>query len=266
MPEGDTIHRTAIRLRQFVLNERFSKVTSRDPSFPVTKLVDQTICDIEARGKHLLIHFENDTALHSHMGMTGSWHLYPKHDAWKKPHNRAALIFENERLCIVCFSPKTLELLSAIQLRRHRYLSQLGPDLLATSISMNVVLQRFRQYDPVSIGEAVMNQTIVSGIGNVYKSETLFLSGLHPKTPVGQLTTDQLEHLMKLNRDLMKRNLDGRPRQTRFAGSGQKVWVYGRRGEACHRCGDTIDMIRQGDLARSTYWCPTCQPQVAVMK
>jgi endonuclease-8 len=121
------------------------------------------------------------------------------------------------------------------------------------------VLARFRQCNNVSIGEAVMNQTVVSGIGNVYKSEVLFHMGLHPLVLVSGLADEQILYLTHKSRELMAQNLSGRPRTTRYALDGGRFYAYGRSGKPCYQCGTPIELIRQGDPGRTTYFCPRCQ-------
>lgn len=201
--------------------------------------------------------------LHSHLGMTGSWHLYQLGEPWRKPAHRAAVVLRTRSAVAVCFSPKTIELLSADAFRRHRYLQQLGPDLLAEELDEEEILRRFRIHDATPLGQAVMNQTIACGIGNVYKSEVLFMLQLNPFQPVRALTDTQLLSLIHTARLWMQKNLDGYPRTTRLKGDGGgRKWVYGRQGAPCFTCQTPIQMQRQGDLGRSTYWCPTCQAAI----
>ncbi len=259
MPEGDTIHRTAITLRPWLVGQTLQAAWGWDDWIDSASLVGHCIDSIEARGKHLLLNLDDGRVVHGHCGMTGSWHIYPLGETWQKPKRRAALVLETDRLCVVFFSPKTLELLSPSQFRRHNYLSRLGPDLLAEKIDLREVAHRFRQQNHHPIGEAVMNQTLCCGIGNIYKSELLFLSHIDPFAPVANLESTSLVDLLELARELMQYNLQGPQRTTRFEGDEGKLWVYGRRGEACYLCGTTILLRRQGDLGRTTYWCPTCQ-------
>jgi endonuclease-8 len=196
------------------------------------------------------------------MGMTGSWHIYRPREPWLKPAHRAAIWLECKQVCVVCFTPKLLELLTATAVRRHEYLNRLGPDLLAGPLLDQEVIARFRQCDNLPIGEAIMNQTIVSGIGNVYKSEVLFLLGLHPQTFVRELRDEQLLQLTAKSAELMASNLSGRPRTTRHALDGGRFYAYGRGGERCFRCGEAIEVIRQGDAGRTTYFCSRCQRRV----
>lgn len=260
MPEGDTIHRTAFRLRSTIEQQRIRAAETRDRQIQAGTLVDHRIEAVEARGKHLLITLDDQRVLHSHMGMTGSWHLYQPGEAWRKPERRAAIWCTFDAAVAVCFTPKTLELLTHTAFRRHAYLQRLGPDLLNTHFDSEEALRRFRVHARMPIGEAVMNQTILSGIGNVYKSEVLFITRFCPFKPVAEFDDDQLHTILTTARDLMFRNLDGYPRTTRFALDRQRKWVYSRQGKPCLRCGTPISMRRQGDLGRSTYWCPSCQP------
>jgi endonuclease VIII len=260
MPEGDTIYRTAARLGPVLQGRRIEAATGRQPPFDPASLVGRVVTRVEARGKHLLIHVDDGGAVHSHLGMHGAWHVYGPADRWSRPPEQATLILQTGQRWVACFHPQTLELLTATTLRRHPFLRNLGPDLLAPELDETEVLRRFRVHDPTPLGEAVLNQTIVCGLGNVYKSELLFLLRLHPLLPVGRLTDDELRQLLRRARELMRKNLAGYPRRTRFGRDGQRQWVYGRSGEPCLVCGDRIEMRRQGDLGRSTYWCPTCQP------
>ncbi len=260
MPEGDTIFRAAANLRKVLQGAVIETATGRAELGEIQSVIGSRVLGIESRGKHLIIHFRNQQALHSHMGMTGSWHIYRDSDIWKKPAHQAIVQMQTGHWQVVCFVPKQIRLLTARQLQRDAYLQKLGPDILGPPIGDDVYLNRMRTQKSSAIGEAVMNQTVVCGIGNVYKSEILFLSGINPVTPVRSLSDDVLIQLRDTVVLLMKRNLDNGPRKTRFRGDGQKLWVYRRRGEVCLKCGETIEMLRQGNLARSTYFCPTCQP------
>ena len=259
MPEGDTIFRTAARLRPLLAGREIHAARAREPSFPAGTLVGRAIAAVEACGKHLLMHLDDGRTVHSHLGMHGSWHWYPPGAPWQKDRRLAALVLEVPGSICVCFSPKVLQLLSADQLRRHPHLTQLGPDLLAERVDEAEVLRRFRVHDRTPIGEAVMNQSIVAGIGNVYKSEILFLTRTNPLTTVGQLSDERLLSIAHTARQWLAKNLTGYPRRTRSALDGQRLWVYGRSGKACFVCGQRIQLQRQGDLGRTTYWCPGCQ-------
>lgn len=259
MPEGDTIHRAATRLRAVLDAQTIERAESRWLGRAAESLPGRTIQGIEARGKHLLMSLDDGRVIHSHMGMTGSWHIYRPGERWQKPAQRAAIWLECPNVCVVCFTPKLLEMLSSAALRRHDYLNRLGPDLLAEAVPNAQVLARFRQCNNQPIGQAVMNQTVVSGIGNVYKSEVLFELGIHPLTLVSALSDEQILELTATASELMGKNLGSRPRTTRHALDGGRYYAYGRSGEPCYTCGTLIALIRQGDLGRTTYFCPQCQ-------
>lgn len=259
MPEGDTIFRTATNLRK-VLAEQQVTVTSRRRELDVRPVANAFVKNIESRGKHLIIQFHNNFVLHSHMGMTGSWHIYRTNDPWQKPTKHAVVEVKTDRWTVVCFTPKQIDVFSNRQLARLSYLQKLGPDLLGPPIGDDRFLARIRTQNSIAIGCAIMNQTVVCGIGNIYKSETLFLEGVAPETRVHELSNVQLCKIRDRAASLMKRNLNTESRKTHLSTDAHKLWVYGRKNEDCLRCGDTIQLIRQGSTARSTYFCPTCQP------
>lgn len=258
MPEGDTIHRVATNLRKVLAGQRVT-VASHRRELDVTAVNECTIDAIESRGKHLIIHFDNDSVLHSHLGMTGSWHIYRIGGPWQKPKHQAAAVFETHHWTVVCFTPKLIELVTTRQLARNKYLQKLGPDILGPPISDEVFLGRIRTQNVVAIGEAIMNQMVICGIGNIYKSETLFLESVSPQTRVKDLSDEQLCGIRDRAVLLMTRNLNNERRKTRFNTEAGKLWVYGRKNEDCLQCGNAIKMLRQGDTARSTYYCCSCQ-------
>lgn len=263
MPEGDTIYRAAVALRPVMDGKWVAAARARE--LPAATLVGRKVAGIEARGKHLLMHLDDRSVLHSHMGMTGSWHIYRPGEAWQKPEKRAGIVLElakdpdaSPQSVVVCFSPQILELLTETALRRHAWLSKLGPDILSAAFDLEEAVRRFRSRPELALGEALLNQALVCGIGNVYKSEGLFLTRRNPFARVASLAEDELRQLIQTCRDVMLRNLKGFPRTTRFE-PGEKQWVYGRKDQPCFQCGTPVAMRRQGDLGRSTYWCPMCQ-------
>ena len=272
MPEGDTIFRTATTLRPAMEGGRIDNAQIRDHQFEVHHIIGATVAAVEARGKHLLMHLTSASRavpgphqhatciLHSHMGMTGSWHIYHPGQPWLKPTHYAALVLAINTLEVICFSPRQLELLTADQFRGHPHIQRLGPDLLANQFDMAAAVARFRQRNSLPLGEAVMNQTLVCGIGNIYKSEVLFLMNFDPFAPVSSFSDDELSAMLAKARHLMLRNC-GTPRRTTRVGSGAgPLWIYGKSGHPCPKCGATIQLQRQGEAGRTTCWCPACQP------
>ncbi|HEX6963211.1 MAG TPA: DNA-formamidopyrimidine glycosylase family protein [Lacipirellula sp.] len=260
MPEGDTIFRSATTLRPAMEGRVIEDARIRDRQFECERIVGRTVTNVEARGKHLLMHLDNDAAIHSHMGMTGSWHVYHPGQPWRKPTHYAALQLAIYSLEVICFSPRLLELLTEDQLRRHPHLSRLGPDLLSTALDIDSAVARFRARNHLPLGEAVMNQTIVSGIGNIYKSECLFIMQLDPFAPVERYSDDELARLIAKARYLLRRNSGGPNRTTRVGSDAGRMWVYGKSGRPCPKCGSVIEIRRQGEQGRTTYWCRECQP------
>lgn len=267
MPEGDTLYRAATVLRPVLQDQQVVAASSSDRTtvdpIDAESLLGVTIINVTARGKHLLISTDDHRVIHSHLGMTGSWHVYLRGEPWRKPASRAGLSLETESHAVVCFSPRMLRLTTPTRVRRDPHLARLGPDLMQHDSDLHAALARLRVHNMAPIGEAVMNQTIAAGIGNVYKSETLFLARINPWTRVGELSDERLLAYLSEARQLMRRNRGHGPRVTRFAGGGRH-WVYGRRGEPCYQCGQTITLRRQGDAGRTTYWCAGCQPAASV--
>ncbi|MEM8946303.1 MAG: DNA-formamidopyrimidine glycosylase family protein [Planctomycetota bacterium] len=263
MPEGDTLYRIANRLRPVLAGQTIVDAQANPPRtgamIDAESLVGNRVELVEATGKHLLITFDDRQVLHSHLGMTGSWHLYAPDQRWRKPRHRAGVVLKTETHTAVNFSPKFLELVTEHTIARNAYLRRLGPDMMLTETDVAEVIPRMRRCGQLPIGEAVMNQTLVAGIGNIYKSESLFLAKLNPWVTVNEIDDKQLLAYLKLTKCLMRRNRHGGERRTRFSPDGPLLWVYGRSGERCLVCGEFIQIRRQGDQGRTTFWCGECQ-------
>jgi endonuclease VIII len=263
MPEGDTLFRIASRLRPAL--EGRAIVAALSHSFPnlaaidAESLVGNVLERVEARGKHLLLTFDDQRVIHSHLGMNGSWHLYPIGEPWRKPPHLAGVALRTETHEAVNFNPKLLRLTTTAAIHRDPYLRRLGPDMMLEESDLAEVIARMLVYHASPIGEAVMNQTIACGIGNIYKSETLFLAKINPWTTVGELSHAELHRYLADARQLMRLNRHNGQRTTRFAGDGKRMWVYGRAGQPCFVCGTRVGVRRQGDAGRTTYWCAACQ-------
>ena len=260
MPEGDTILRAARALGASLQGKRVTSFESPLPRLAGADLSGHRVEAVEARGKNLLVRFDDGRALRTHMRMTGSWHLYRPNERWKKPARLARVVLATEDAVAVCFNAPVVELLSARQLARHESLRRLGPDVLGEVFDLSEAVRRIASSGNRPIGEALILQSALAGVGNIYKSEALFLCGLDPFAAVVSLSENDLARVVAKARELMSANLDGTPRRTRRTPDGASYWVYARSGKACFRCGTRIRMRRQGDAARSTYWCPVCQP------
>jgi endonuclease-8 len=267
MPEGDTIFRTAEVLRATLVGRRITAARAqarpglrRVPD--LSRVLAATVASVEARGKHLLIGFDNGLTLRSHLRMTGSWHRYRPGERWRLPMHRASAILETAESVAVAFDTPVVELLTDAELRRSTPLTTLGPDLLSRDFDADEALHRLRERANAELGNALLDQRAVAGIGNVYKSELAFLEGLDPWATVADLEDRELRSVLATARRLLQANVRGGARVTTGSTArGEGLWVYGRAGRPCRRCGTPIRSARQGDLARLTYWCPRCQPR-----
>ena len=259
MPEGDTVHRAAKRLREVLQGKRITMVRSFFAAIESAGLVGRSIDRIEAHGKHLFVHFDDRRALRVHLGMRGSWRVYPGKTAVRGSGPALRLLLETPESVVVCWNARAVELIAARTLASHPVVNRLGPDVLGADFDVAEALRRLRERDAQPIGEALLDQSALSGIGNVFKSELLFLCEINPFAPILQLEDQALERLITTARCQMRRSLAGGRRVTRLASDGPRVWVYKRGGQPCLRCGTTIVRRYQGEPARSTYFCPTCQ-------
>ena len=264
MPEGDTLWRAARTLHAALGGQVVIGFRARSPAVAGSarrfRVVGDTIARVDAQGKHLLVHFARGAALHTHLGMRGSWHLYRPGSRWRRPEHEARAVIETARAVAVCFAAPTVELLSPAARGAHPQLRTLGPDVVSPAFEAAPAIARLRARPDLEIADALLDQTAVSGIGNIYKSETLFLCGVDPFAAVAVLDDATLAGLVRTAERLMKRNAAPAPRRTTPIGSGTRVWVYERAGRPCRRCGSVLLMRRHGRWGRSTYWCPRCQP------
>jgi endonuclease-8 len=261
VPEGDTLFKTATRLKPALQGARLTR-------FEAPRLrgdrpaLGEEISLVEARGKHLLIHFGGGLVLRTHLRMTGSWHVYRDGERWQKAaHLARAVVGADRGWVAVCFQAPVVE-------TYHRAggepaaLAALGPDLCRAESSADEVLAdvvaRIAQLAPrtTTLGEALLDQRIAAGIGNVYKSEACFAAGIDPGTPIERVPDEERRRIWSIAARQLQANLDAGPRRTHSRG----LAVYGRGGLPCHRCGTPIRVTRHGEQARSTYWCPRCQP------
>jgi endonuclease-8 len=266
MPEGDTIFRTASVLRRALLGGVVRRAVAqpgpgmrRVPS--LEPLVGQRVEAVHARGKHLLIGFDGGAWLRTHMRMKGSWHRYRPGEPWRLPAARASCWLETDKAVAVCFDAPDVELLSEAELVRHPTLRAQGPDLLASEPDIPEAVRRLQARGTVSLGEALLDQRALAGIGNVIKSEALFMERLDPWSPVIAFDAEQLDAVVRRASELLAANTSGSARSTTGSrGRGRSLWVYERAGRPCRRCRTLIRARRQGSQTRTTYWCPSCQP------
>lgn len=257
MPEGDTIHRTATRLRpalQGAVVERFEAqrlVGTRPRAGESVELV-------EARGKHLLIGFSGGLTLDTHMRMTGSWHLYRSGERWQRAAHLARVVIGVPGWSAVCFSAPVVRTFPTPGDREvHTPLDHLGPDLCRSDADLDDCAARMASLGAdVSVADALLDQRVCCGVGNVYKSEVCWACRVHPFDPVTSVDGARQREMIATSARLLQANLDTGTRTTVPGG----LAVYGRRGRPCLRCGTAIRSRLGGDQARVTYWCPICQP------
>lgn len=267
MPEGDTLHNLATLLKPLV-GQRVARLEFPRGHADGAHLVGQTVERVEARGKNLLITFSGGATVHVHLKMTGVVHLYEHGETWRRGASQAVLILGVPGHEAVCFKAPLVRLLKPGGVKRDQQLRALGPDLLGAAFDAGEAVRRLRALDSQPLGVAVMTQSAVAGIGNVYKSELLFNRKLDPFAPVASVSDDELSELLAHARSVMQQNLIGsalKARASRVTRTGRDrlrhpLSVYGRLGEPCFDCGTIIRMERQGPQQRSTYFCPACQP------
>jgi len=281
MPEGDTIHKIAAALREALTGREVQRLELRGQG-RVERVRGRRVEEVAALGKHLLVQLGPLEVLHVHLGLHGSWRRYREGERWGPraqagerwgPRAQAAVVLATEGAVDVCFRASRAELIPRSELVRHPQLSRLGPDLLGPEPDWARLLERGRAFSLAEPGrtgpsaaDLLLDQRVACGIGNVYKCELLFLGGLDPRAPASSLDEACLRRLYGEARRLLQGNLGGWPRTTvgelpPVPGPRQlpRLWVYGRAGERCLRCGSAIRVERGGEPERPTYSCPGCQ-------
>lgn len=259
MPEGDTVHKVARALEHDLTGAVVRRVTVEGR--PIPGLAGRRVSGIFAKGKHLFIRLEGDAEMRSHLGLYGAWHRYAPAEPWRKPEARASLALWTGHAVFVCFNAREVELLREAGIGERKVMERLGPDLGAPKPDLEIAVRRARELieAEVPMVDVLLNQRAACGIGNVYKCEVLFLEGVHPRATLGAVADGVLHRLYGTAHRLIRVNLGGAPRATR-AGSGPRLWVYGRGARPCLRCGTPIRYGRLGRSQRASYWCPHCQP------
>jgi endonuclease-8 len=275
VPEGDSIFRAARTLHRALAGKIVTRFESVLPALTRihedAPLIGRTMNEVSAAGKHLLMRFSGDLVLRTHMRMNGSWHIYRPGERWQRPARDMRIVIATADFVAVAFNVPVAEFLTVRALARQPELRRLGPDLLGAGFDPVEAARRIRERAGHEIAEVVLDQRVVAGAGNVYKSEILFLAGLHPDTPAKLVPDEEWLTLMALAQQLLKANIAessgqgietyrGLRRTTRRMNAEQRLWVYSRGGQPCRTCGTRIASRKDGDDARVTYWCPVCQP------
>jgi endonuclease-8 len=257
MPEGDTIHHAARRIRDVLEGRVPEEILTPHPRHSMDGwpqvLAGRAVRSVDAHGKHLFLRFAGDLTLHSHLRMSGWWSIHRQGQRWRRAAHRAWIVLRCDGWEIVEFDGPVLELLSDARARSRPQLAALGPDVLGESFDAGAFLRRLRADDPTRpIGDALLNQDTVAGIGNLWKAETCFALGVSPWRAVAEVTDEEALALVGFAREHMRRAVDGdfkaRPRE-----------VYRRSGRPCPRCGTPIRRRSQGENSRVTFWCASCQ-------
>jgi endonuclease-8 len=265
MPEGDTIHNAALRLGDALTGRTISRFTSTVRSIAGARLVGQRVTSVTARGKWLSIHLDDGRVLLSHMRMTGAWHVYREGERWRRPRSTARVVMQIDaaqseaRLFAVCFAAPVVRLVT--ERGNAETLAHLGPDVVAGDFDVSLALARLRALNVARpIGEALLDQRAFAGIGNIYKSETLFAERIDPFARVADLDDPTLLRILGRARALMQRNVGAARGRTTTAGfATARYAVYKRARRPCPRCGYPIVRTVQGIERRSTYYCSRCQ-------
>ena len=261
MPEGDTVWLTAHRLDQALTGRQLTVSDFRVPALALVDLRGRTVTSVLARGKHVLMRVEGDLTLHSHLRMDGSWYLSRADRGLPRrhPEHMIRVLLGNAEWLATGYRVHDLRVVSRAD--EASVVGHLGPDLLGPDWDPARAVTNLLAAPDVPIGEALLDQRNLAGIGNLYKSEVLFIEHVHPWTPTGEVpdlarVVETAHRLLRANRDHPEQSTTG------LTTRGQAHWVYGRAGEPCLRCRTPVQRAQQGEplQARSTYWCPTCQP------
>jgi endonuclease-8 len=259
MPEGDTIFRTAAALRAALLGRSVTAIRASRPLRPMPR-VGAVIEEVRSVGKHLEIVWDDGIVLHTHMRMTGAWHLYRHGEPWRKAASRARVVIEVADWIAVCFSAPVVETHRDFDPRRHPILGRLGPDLCRDDADVDEAVSRMLAYEApdATIAEVLLDQRVACGVGNVYRCEVLWACELHPWATVGTLSRDECRELVSLAAAMLRANLGGPSRVTAPKVPGGLA-VYGRHGRHCPRCRDLVRVTHHGEANRVLYWCDGCQ-------
>lgn len=260
MPEGDTVWRVCRLLDVRLAGQRLSRTQFRVPTLAATDLAGATVLGVAPRGKHQLFRFDIGWTLHTHLRMDGVWRVFPRGRRWSGgADHEIRVVLSTAGIDAVGYRLPVVELLPTTD--EHRVVGHLGPDLLGPDWDLDEAVRRIRVLPDRTIGEALLDQRNLAGIGTFYRAEVLFLQGTHPRTPVGEITrlprlVQRVQFLMDANKARAEQSSTGDLR------AGRRAYVFERPGQPCRRCGTPIRTEEFGPAGqeRRSYWCPTCQP------
>jgi len=256
VPEGDTVWRAARQLDAALAGRPLVAADLRVPRHATADLVGRTVVATASRGKHLLTRLDGGLTLHSHLGMEGSWRTYPAGRRWPGPAWQIRAVLQTAETTAVGYRLPRLDLLRTGD--EARVVGHLGPDVLGADWDVTEAVRRLRADPAREVGDALLDQRNLAGIGNVYKAEALFATGVSPWLPVGQVP--DLDLVVRTAHAQMTRNRDVVRRVTTDGPGSPRHWVFERAGRPCRRCGTIVSAARQGEQQRMTYWCRRCQP------
>jgi endonuclease-8 len=275
MPEGDTIFRAARTLNRALAG---NVVTGFETVLPKLSLVEfdsgitgRTVEGVSSKGKWMSMNFSGGLVLLTHMLMNGSWHIYRPGEAWQRRQIDMRIVIKTEKIWAVAFNVPVAEFHTEDTLRRRRGFRNLGQDVLSADFNAALSAEHLRSRKDLQVGVALLTQSLMAGLGNVYKSEVCFACGINPFRRVEGLSEDEVRCLVETSRKFLLANVTeaagdqiitytGMRRTTGLANFEERLWVYGRRRQPCRQCGTPVESRKQGEDARTTFWCPACQP------
>jgi endonuclease VIII len=265
MPEGDSVHTLALALSPDLTGQCLDAAWVRGQPWP--ELVGRRVLAVTSLGKHLYIDLDDGHRLRSHLGLYGSWHRYARQEPWMRPRRQASLALDVGERVYVCFNAREVELMRIQGFAARDSSNRLGPDLTREVCDPDRLWGRALELLPgdTPVVDLLLDQRVAAGIGNVYKSEVLFLTRCSPLLRLHDLSCADISALYRTAGGLLNENLTGGPRRTRPGDDGRGLlWVYGRAARPCLRCGTPVRRERLGRNPRSTYWCPACQNLAAL--
>lgn len=265
MPEGDALFHFAAKIRPALEGQVIRAARSHGPGpVPqVRRIVGATCTAVRSQGKNMLISFDNGLALRGHLRMYGTWKVYQPGDVWDRSESQARLVLETDVATVVNFSAPVIELIEERALSHHQPVAQLGPNLLDDDFDAEEAFRRMRSpgLAMATIGDAIMDQRVMAGVGNIWKHETLFHCGINPWRRVGELDDETIRALIEKAQALLRASV-GKPNSMNLT-RRPTMFVYMRAGQPCRRCHTRLRSGPQGIDIRHTAWCPSCQPVVA---
>jgi endonuclease VIII len=250
LPEGDTIFRAVATLNRALSGSIVTNFETQLPALAREDIVGRRIEFARAAGKWLQIGFSDDLVLLTHMLMSGSWHIYRPGERWQKSRYHMRVVIETHSIVAVAFNVPIAEFHTANSLARRPGFDQRGPDILAPGFDEPGAVENLKNHPGLEIGVALLDQSILAGIGNMFKSEACFLAGVNPFEPIANLSTLRLAGVVSAARKMMVESVTW---------TRGPMWVYRRQGEPCRKCGQPIVARKQGAGARTSFWCPDCQ-------